>query len=127
MRSLLHVRIGHNTLQIHRIDGAGSPPVTATAPFSNARLLISDFERAQHCLRQAARRTGALDWYRWSPDVVIQPDIELEGGLSMVERRVLQEVAEEALYPRRVHVVDEPRALSTDEVRWLALTRSPAN
>ncbi|MDJ0941476.1 MAG: hypothetical protein QNJ00_17065 [Woeseiaceae bacterium] len=75
-------------------------PVNAAArqisPFEHPRLVISDFSAAvrlvQHALGELAGGKPVLR----APTILIQADMDLEGGISEVEDRVLREIAAEA-------------------------------
>jgi rod shape-determining protein MreB and related proteins len=76
--------------------GAGSRAVPGAAvhnPFAHPRSLVSDFTLAHQLLTAFAARLGSGGWLKPSPQVVIHPLGEHEGGLTQVEIRVLHELA----------------------------------
>ncbi|WP_405077975.1 YjaA family stress response protein [Pectobacterium versatile] len=89
--------------------------------FSNSRLLVADFFRAEKVLQNLADKFIKRSWFKFSQDVLIIHALEMnEGGLSQVEERILQEIAV-AVSPRaRLIVIESSQALVDAELIELA-------
>lgn len=64
-----------------------------TTPFTTDRLLVGKFLAAERALKDAFKQVLSGSLFAPSPKVVIHPLEMIEGGLSEVEERALQEVA----------------------------------
>lgn len=67
--------------------------IKVTNPFSHPRVLIADFTMGEKLLQNIFQILHHKKWLAASPLVVIHPMEKLEGGLTMVEHRVLLELA----------------------------------
>ena len=86
------------------VDDAGvvlsvGDPVDAKAartirPFDHPRVIVEDYASAEKLLSHAVRRVANTRLFVTSPVMVVHPDLELEGGLTQIESRVLRELAE---------------------------------
>lgn len=95
-------------------------PVSPTAvdtvnPFDHPRLLVADFTVAETMCAFAFKKAANSSPLRPAPVVVMHPDIPLEGGLTIIEARVLREMAEGG-GARKVFVHEGP-LLTDDDVR----------
>jgi hypothetical protein len=120
MRTTLHVRFGRDQVQVARIDVEDHEPVIERGAFSSSRLLIADFLAAEQTLKNAVKRAGGLSWFTRPPIVVVQPEVDLEGGVSPVENRILLEIVEEGCAAERVYVHESASPLSRVECLALA-------
>lgn len=76
-----------------------------TNPFAHPRILISDFVLADKVLRYGFHQVQQIRFIPPSPLVVLHPMEKLEGGITQVEVRALQEIALSAgAREARVHV-----------------------
>lgn len=76
-----------------RMHAAGSDVVVVN-PLAHPRTLVSDFVVAEQLLKFAIRRLyGGRPVFRPSPEIVMHPVDDYEGGLTAVEIRALQELA----------------------------------
>jgi rod shape-determining protein MreB and related proteins len=94
IKSTLYVRVSRNKLHVRHIESGRSAHVTSDAPFTTTRLLMGDFLAAEAALRKATAEVQAGPKYLAAPRVVMHPLEMVEGGLSGVENRVFQEVAD---------------------------------
>jgi hypothetical protein len=90
----LYLRIACNHLHLLHVESGRDVHLRAELPFSNARLLVADFTLAECLLKQAVQTLLPKRFLRLSlaPRLLIQPMECLEGGLSMVEERILMEL-----------------------------------
>lgn len=86
-------------------------------PFDHPRLLVNDFTVAEKMCAFAFQQTTDMSPFRPAPVVVMHPDCPLDGGLTVIEARVLREMAEGG-GARKVFVHDGPQ-LTDDEVRQI--------
>jgi len=74
-------------------------------PYSSARLLVGDFDSAFSCLKRALQEMRAFKLFGFGkPKLVMHPKEKIEGGLSEVEKRILEELGIRA-GARRVEVI----------------------
>ncbi|MCG8157725.1 hypothetical protein JMY81_12665 [Brenneria goodwinii] len=89
----------------------------ASQVFSNSRLLVADFFRAQKVLYDLTRKFVKRSWFKFGRDILIIHALEMnEGGLSPVEERVLQEITVASSLKAHLIVIDGPRILTDSEV-----------
>ena len=122
--SHLYIQIRENKMIGRHLNQVGlNCEKASTQPFSSERLIVADFEPAERCLAELFRQLlpGPLEL---SPRVVVHPLEKVEGGLSAIELRLLQEVCKGA-GAREVEVWDGAD-LSDDEALKL-LNGSRAN
>lgn len=106
----------------NRVASLGLPvspdAVIQLNPFEHPRVLVDDFAVAEKVFTYAVRKAAAMAFFRPSPIVVVHPDLDLEGGLSRVESRVLRELAENAgARKTRIHY---GQVLSDEDVKKVA-------
>ncbi len=65
---------------------------SAAQAFTSQRLLVGNFSQAEACLQQAVRTMLPKRFIPRRPAVLIQPMEMIEGGLSQVEERILNEL-----------------------------------
>lgn len=112
----VYVKVYENRLVVKALDISQQPvTVRAAPPFSTSRLLVGQFKVAEAALKSAIKELFSSRMFSSSPVIVIQPMEKIEGGLSEVEHRVLQELA--AAAGARKSVVWVGEALSDSEVR----------
>jgi rod shape-determining protein MreB len=74
-----------------------SPNVVRTVePFEHPRIVIADFSCASKLLQYGLHQLTRFKWISPSPILIIQPVMELTGGLSEIENRALLELGESA-------------------------------
>lgn len=71
----------------------GEPGVEVLNPFSHPRTLLSDFLVAEKLLQEAARGLCGSSWLGSASLMIMHPMEKLEGGLTAIEERALQELA----------------------------------
>lgn len=84
-----------NQFEVRNVDDLRSIQASASPGFSHQRMLVGNFTEAQRCLKAAvseARGSG----FSMSISVVIHPREKIDGGLTQVEERLLQELAASA-------------------------------
>jgi hypothetical protein len=85
-----------------------SPNVVRTAePFERPRIVILDLACASKLFQYGLQQLSRFKWITPSPNLIIQPVVELTGGLSEIENRALLELGESA--GARKKNVDPPR------------------
>ena len=84
-------------------------------PFDHPRVLIGDFVVAEKLIQHALKEVYGGAYFRSSPVVIIHVTEDLEGGLSQIERRELQEMVAGA-GARESHIW-EGRELTDEELR----------
>jgi len=92
------IRVYQNRFEVVPLDSVSeSVTIDSTEPFSTPRLLVGDFSLAESALQKAMRSVVPRRWFGLlAPRVsaLIHPVEMAEGGLSQVEHRVLEEIAE---------------------------------
>ncbi|WP_409311198.1 YjaA family stress response protein [Pectobacterium sp. B1J-3] len=89
----------------------------ASQIFSNARLLVADFFRAEKVLNGLARKLIKRRWFKFGQDVLVIHALEMnEGGLSQVEERIIQEITVSTSPRARLVVIANDRVLADSEV-----------
>jgi rod shape-determining protein MreB and related proteins len=63
-------------------------------PFNHPRIVIADFAGASKLLQYGMQKMSRMKWINPSPILVIQPDMDLAGGLSEIENRALVELGQ---------------------------------
>ncbi|NNF66405.1 MAG: hypothetical protein HKM98_02745 [Gammaproteobacteria bacterium] len=105
-----------------RVVSVGLPvspdAVSKSNPFDHPRLLVSDFALADKAFSYVVKMAARDSYFQPSPIIVVHPDVELEGGLSPVEARVLRELSESA--GARKTYIHYGHMLSDDEVKTIA-------
>jgi len=84
---------------VNRIAAVGDMTdsvVRVVEPFNHPRVAIADFMVASKLLQYGMQRLSRMKWISPSPIIVIQPDMELVGGLSELETRALLELGASA-------------------------------
>ena len=83
--------------RIVSVGGVSSPEVVRTVePFEHPRIVMSDFACASKLFQYGLHQLTRFKWITPSPILVIQPTMELTGGLSEIENRSLLELGESA-------------------------------
>ena len=81
----------------NKIASIGDPVSPAAArtvnPFDHPRGLVHDFTVAEKLCEYAFQQAAGMALIRPSPVVVMHPDLQLDGGLTVIEARVLREMA----------------------------------
>ncbi|MCL6334019.1 YjaA family stress response protein [Pectobacterium carotovorum] len=119
--TILYIQIRKNKMVVR--DPETSQELSDSSQvFSNSRLLVADFFRAEKVLQNLADKFIKRSWFKFGQDVLIIHALEMnEGGLSQVEERILQEIAV-AVSPRaRLIVIESSQALVDAEL--IELTR----
>lgn len=98
-------------------DPVSPHAVQIVNPFDHPRLLVHDFTVAEKMCAFAFQEAANMSPLRPAPVVVMHPDCQLEGGLTIIEARVLREMAEGG-GARKVFVHEGPR-LTDDDVRQI--------
>jgi rod shape-determining protein MreB len=119
-RADLYVRISIDRIDVRNVRSGRTAGEVADPAFSTSRLLIGQFMVAQELLRGAVR--AVLGWWPLrTRHFVMHPLERIEGGLSQIEERVLQELAASA--GSRYTIVWVGESLSDDDVRAMLSTR----
>lgn len=88
----IYVQVFSNRFVVKNVDTDHSIVVDRNLEFASPRMLIADFTMAQHQLKAAVKslRRGA---FAPSPQILIHPMEQIEGGVTQVEYRVFVELA----------------------------------
>ena len=92
-QNTIYVQIRRNHLRIRHIESNREGTFPAETPFSTQRLLVGEFRVAEDLLKRAVKEVSRRGFFSVGPHVVIHPMEMVEGGLSEVEQRLLQEFA----------------------------------
>lgn len=103
----------------NRVVSVGLPvspdAVKQINPFDHPRVLVDDFFIAEKIFAHAIREISGMTYFRPSPVVLVHPDVDLKGGLTAIEARVLRELAENA--GARKTFIHYGQVLSDDDVK----------
>lgn len=90
----LYIKVYKNSFVIRNVS-AKSPErrFSAAQAFSTKRLLVGNFTQAETCLQQAIENLVPKRFIPRPIAVLIQPMEMIEGGLSQIEERILNELA----------------------------------
>jgi rod shape-determining protein MreB and related proteins len=121
-RADLYVRISVDRIDVRNVRSGRTSGEVAEPSFSTQRLLVGQFLIAQELLRGTARAVVGW-WPLRTRRFVMHPLERIEGGLSQVEERVLQELAASVGSKHTVVWVGE--SLSDEDVRAM-LAGKPA-
>ena len=88
----IYVRIYRNRMRVKNLKSGEEADGLPEAPFSTARMLVGDFASADKTLKAAMAQVGGKSFLA-SPSVLMHPLELVEGGLSQIEERILQELA----------------------------------
>lgn len=91
----LYIQVRENTFTVRDVSKPDSVHFQASAPFSAKKMLLGDFNAALPCL-QALMRKARGTWFPLLLRVIIHPLEKVEDGLTPVENRAFQELAEVA-------------------------------
>ena len=91
--STVYVRIGRNQFRVRHIESGADATAVALTPFTTTRLLIGQFVAAEEALKAALKQIATGRLFTPAHSVVMHPLAMVEGGLSEIEERTLQEVA----------------------------------
>ncbi|ASN83932.1 hypothetical protein F9U42_14915 [Pectobacterium versatile] len=118
--TILYIQIRKNKMVVR--DPETSQELSDSSQvFSNSRLLVADFFRAEKVLQDLADKFIKRSWFKFGQDVLIIHALEMnEGGLSQVEERILQEIAVAASPRARLIVIESSQALVDAELIELA-------
>jgi rod shape-determining protein MreB len=101
--------------RIVSVGDMSSPEVVRTvAPFEHPRIVISDFACASKLFQYGLHQLSRFKWITPSPILIMQPVMELTGGLSEIENRALLELGESA--GARKTLIHSGKVLSDQEV-----------
>ncbi|MBP1035245.1 MULTISPECIES: YjaA family stress response protein [Serratia] len=125
--SLFYLQVRRNHLTLKSLDTQKT--ASRVGPFSTQRLLVGQFFIAEYCLYNLVPEffPGFLNQLKrrhLRHDIVIHAMEMLEGGVSQVEQRILQEITV-ASFPKGYHsVYADPHPLSDDTVKRILLMNS---
>lgn len=125
--SLFYLQVRRNHLTLKSLETQKT--ASGAADFSTQRLLIGQFFVAEFCLYNLVPQffPGFINQLRrrhLRHDIVIHAMEMLEGGVSQVEQRILQEITV-AGFPKGYHsVYADPHPLSDDTVKRIFLMKS---
>ncbi len=87
----IYIKIYENRIYIRNIDDRQEIELSASLPFSTERLLIGNFTRAKALLIKGIKIVMGKKFH--PPAIVMHPIEKIDGGLSQVEERVLEDLA----------------------------------
>lgn len=118
-RTPVYIKLFKNKVGLLNLETGESIAREAIEPFSNERFIIADFNSANVTIRSALDEL--IPKRRFFPrqiKVLIQQVVELEGGLSEIEKRALRDLGEMA-GGAPVILVEHSRSLSNREADQL--------
>jgi len=89
----VYIRVHPNKFELKNINTGKTLVLSAIQSFTTKRQLIGEFTTAEELLKKGMKQSVERRFLSGKPVVVIQPMSMIEGGLSQVEERVLQELA----------------------------------
>lgn len=89
----LYIKIGENSYSFYDPKTEKSKEFYSTSKFSNERLAVSDFVKAEQFLNDSVKKFYDFDFIHPSPKVIMHQVFKTEGGLGDVEQRILRELA----------------------------------
>ena len=89
----LYVRVRPNQIHLRHLETGMDTTVSANPPFTSERMLVGDFTAAEHALKVAVKRVQKQRNFSAPSRTLIQPLEKIEGGLCMIEERILREIA----------------------------------
>ncbi|MCA6927377.1 YjaA family stress response protein [Pectobacterium versatile] len=118
--TILYIQIRKNKMVVR--DPETSQELSDSSQvFSNSRLLVADFFRAEKVLQDLTDKFIKRSWFKFGQDMLIIHALEMnEGGLSQVEERILQEIAVAASPRARLIVIESSQTLVDAELIELA-------
>ena len=93
----LYIKVYENRFEVKNISNRGQwATAHSKTPFTTDRLLVGKFSIAEPLLRKLIKKVLPKRLVPYSAKVVIHPVQRVEGGLSEVEERIFNELAEGA-------------------------------
>lgn len=89
----VYVKVLQNRFELRHIESGKTSSVLSPKAFTTKRLLVGQFSEAEEALQKGMKELAHGNLLLMRPIVVIQPMKKIEGGLSQVEERTLQELA----------------------------------
>ena len=86
-----YVQLSENRVRVRDLDSGRELERCAEPPFSHPRMLVGDFIAAQACLKAVVGELGA-GRLSLKTEVLMHPLERLEGGLTPIESRCLEEL-----------------------------------
>ena len=86
-----YVQLSENRVRVRDLDSGRECERRAEPPFSHPRMLVADFSAAEACLKGALRELGS-GGLALKTEVLMHPLERLEGGLTPIESRCLEEL-----------------------------------
>ncbi|XYQ54427.1 YjaA family stress response protein [Pectobacterium carotovorum] len=118
--TILYIQIRKNKMVVRNPE-TSQELSDSSQVFSNSRILVADFFRAEKVLQDLADKFIKRSWFKFGQDVLIIHALEMnEGGLSQVEERILQEIAVAASPRARLIVIESSQTLVDAELIELA-------
>ncbi len=117
--NIIYVKVRRNQFQVRRLKSELDVTSVAQTPFTTTRLLIGQFGVAEKALKDALKQVSKGSFQAISPSIVIHPLEMVEGGLSEIEERIIQEIAIGA--GAKKVVVWVGRELNDDEVKKMLI------
>lgn len=125
--SFFYLQVRKNHLTLKSLDTQLS--ASGTAAFSTQRLLVGQFFIAEYCIYQLVPQVfpgflNKLKRQHLRSDIVVHAMDMLEGGVSQVEQRILQEFVATSFRHGYSTVYAGLQALSDEEVKRIILMNS---
>lgn len=115
LKSQVYIQFYENRIKVSRLDTQESVEEKPKEAFSSSRLIIGDFVAAETCLRTLIKKLWNSKWGSPTLLAVVQVMEKCEGGLSKVEKRIIQEVVERC-GAKKVKIYEGKYPLSLSEV-----------
>ena len=93
LNNILYIRLGEDSCSFYDPKTEKSKKFISASKFSNERLAVSDFVKAEQFLTESLKKFYGFGIIHPSPKVIIHQEFKTEGGLGDVEQRILRELA----------------------------------
>ena len=92
-RDVLYVRLKANHMHVRNVRTQQEAELLADPGFSHPRTVLGNFSVAEPLLRQLVTQVAIGRVLRLAPQILLHPQEKLDGGLTQIEERALQELA----------------------------------
>ena len=96
LSNTFYVKVKKNTFHIRHIESKKEIEVYSTSPFSTISLLVGEFSVASDLLKKNIKEISKRSSKLVTPVIIMHPLEMIDGGLSQVETRTLNDLAKTA-------------------------------
>jgi rod shape-determining protein MreB and related proteins len=116
----IYAQISKNRIFFRNPETRTTFESTPSSPFTTTRLIVGEFHPFQHCMKEGIKAVVQPGLFAKRPLVILQAMELNEGGLSEIEKRILQEGALGA--GAKSAIIHEGPALSDADIINLKVT-----